>query len=134
MDPDQPLLDASNGGRRRLLIVDDEQKICAMLAEHFALKGFDVRAASRGDEAILLAQAFQPHVVLLDLLMPGMSGADALPHLKALTPPPKVLIVSAADHEDVIQGALARGADCYVCKPLNLEELDHLVTGVCPPR
>lgn len=132
MEPDLPLQPGVGGTRRRLLIVDDEQKICAVLAEHFSLKGYEVRSVCRGEEAVLLAEAFHPHVVLLDLLMPGLSGADTLVQLKQSPAPPKVVIISAADHEDVVQGVLARGADFYVCKPLNLTELDHIVTGVCP--
>ena len=134
MDPAQPLQLRSSGQRRRLLIVDDEQKICAMLAEHFSLKGYEVRMVGRGEEAVALAKAFNPHVVLLDLLMPGLSGADTLVELKRLTPAPRIMVISAADHEEVLDGLLEKGADFYVCKPLNLTELDHLVTGICPAR
>lgn len=118
--------------QRKLLIVDDEEKICHLLAEYFSLKGYEVRTVLRGEEALALAPAFHPDVVLLDLLLPGMDGVNTLKHLKQLTPAPKVLMLSAADHEDVGKGALALGADFYICKPVNLHDLEHLVSGFYP--
>ena len=128
MSADQGALPRS----RRLLVVDDEEKICRLFTDHFTLKGYEVRAVCRGEEALALAAVFQPNVVLLDLLMPGIGGIDTLKQLKQLSPPPKVLMVSAADHEDVARGALDLGADFYVCKPVNLGDLDHLVEGFYP--
>lgn len=119
---------------RRILIVDDEAKICHFLAEHFRFNGYEVREVQQGEEALAISQVFQPHVVLLDLLMPGMNGIETLNELKRLPHPPKVLMVSAADHEDVVKGALELGVDFYVCKPVNLSELDHLVDGFSPSK
>ena len=120
------------GALRKLLIVDDEEKICRLLGEYFSLRGYDVRAVGRGDEAVALAAVFRPNVVLLDLLIPGMSALDTLKRLKQLTPAPKVLMLSGADHEEVARGALELGADFYVCKPPDLSQLEHLVNGVYP--
>ena len=122
----------SNGAPRRLLIVDDEEKICRLLSQFFSLRGYEIRTVSRGEEALALATAFHPDVVLLDLLMPGMSGVDTLKELKQLTPVPKVLMLSGADHEEVAQGALQLGADFYICKPPDLSQLEHLVNGFHP--
>jgi len=121
-----------NGSQRRLLIVDDEPKLRRVLMDYFTLKHYEVRVSVRGDEALVLAGIFQPHVVLLDLLMPGLDGIATLKALKQLSPAPKVLILSGADHTDVVQGALELGADFYVCKPPQLAELEHLVDGFCP--
>ena len=126
-------MDETNGhDPRRLLIVDDEEKVCSLLAEFFALKGYEVRSVRGGAEAIALSGAFHPNVVLLDLLMPGMSGIDTLRELKRLDPPPKILMLSAANDERVVQGALQLGADFYVCKPTDLGQLAHLVNGFYP--
>jgi DNA-binding response OmpR family regulator len=123
-----------SGGSRKLLIVDDEQKICNLLEEYFSLKGYEVRTVHRGEEAVVLAGVFHPDVVLLDLMMPGMSGVDTLKALKRCCPAPKVLMLSAADHEDVARGAIELGADFFICKPPQLSQLEQLVNGVCPPR
>ena len=117
--------------KRRLLVVDDEAKICRMLAEHFSIQGYEVMTARRGEDAMTIAYAFHPAVVLLDLLMPGMNGIDTLKQLKQLNPAPTVLMISAADHEEVVKGALNLGADSYVHKPLKLLELDLLVNDCC---
>ena len=117
---------------RKILIVDDEEKICQLLEQYFSFKGYEVRAVQRGEEALALANVFHPDVVLLDLLMPGMNGVDTLKALKQLRPPPKVLILSAADHEKVMEGALNLGADFYVCKPPHLSELERLINGFYP--
>ena len=117
---------------RRLLVCDDEQKICSVLTQYFALKGYEVRAVNRGDEALALVDVFHPSVVLLDLLMPGMTGLETLKDLKQHHPRIKVIMLSAADHQDVAQGAIELGADSYVCKPANLAQLEHLIHGVWP--
>ena len=119
---------------RRLLIVDDEEPVCSLLSRFFALKGYETRSVCRGEEAVALASAFHPHVVLLDLLMPGMSGMDTLKQLKRLSPAPKVIMLSSADHEEVAKGSLELGADLYVCKPADLGQLEVLVNGFCPSQ
>jgi len=63
---------------RRLLIVDDEMKVCRTLADYFLSKGYEVRAVGRGEEALALVGVFEPEVVLLDLLLPGISGVDRM--------------------------------------------------------
>lgn len=130
-----PARDGSSPGivHRKLLVVDDEEKIRHLLAEYFTLKGYEVWIACRGEDAVALTRAYQPDVVLLDLLMPGLSGVDTLRLLKQLTPSPRVLMLSAADHEEVVQKVLSLGADFYVCKPVNLVQLEHLVNGFAPP-
>ena len=118
--------------QRKLLIVDDEQKICTLLSEYFRFKGYDIRSVNRGEEAIALVQAFRPDVILLDILMPGISGIDTLKRIKQIDPSIKVIMLSAADLEDVVQGALKLGADSYMCKPADLIQLEHLVEGFWP--
>ena len=118
--------------QRKLLIVDDEEKICALLSRYFSMKGYEVRTVYRGEEALALVNVFHPDVVLLDLLMPGMNGVETLKRLKQLSPAPRVIMLSAADHQEVAQGALKLGADYYVCKPPDLSELEHLVNGFWP--
>jgi len=113
-------------------VVDDERKICDLLSAYFARRDFEVRAVGRGEEAVALADVFHPDVVLLDLLMPGMDGVEALKRLKALHPAPRVIMLSAADDEEVMRGALRLGADFYVCKPVDFAELGRLVAGFLP--
>lgn len=115
----------------KLLIVDDEHKICDLLAKHFTLKGFEARTVYRGNEALVIARQFQPDVVLLDFLMPGLDGMDTFKELKQMDSPPRVLMISAADQEETIQGALDLGVDFYICKPIDLSDLDQKIEQVC---
>ncbi|MBI3324721.1 MAG: response regulator [Candidatus Omnitrophica bacterium] len=119
-------------GSRRLLIVDDEAKVCQSLALYFVTKGYEVRTVARGEEALALADVFRPDVVLLDLLMPGMNGIELLKIFKQQAQAPKIIMLSAADDEQVVSGALQLGADAYMCKPANLAQLEHLVSGFWP--
>lgn len=123
---------ASAGAGRRLLVVDDEQRICLLLSEYFSMKGYDVRTVSRGEEALAILDVFQPTVVLLDLLMPGLGGIETLKQIKQRAPTLKVIMLSAADLEDVVQGALQLGADSYMCKPADLTQLERLISGFWP--
>ena len=128
----QARVEGQSGAPRKLLIVDDEERFCRLLERFFALKGYQVRSVCGGEEALALAAVFQPDVALLDLLMPGMSGVDTLKGLKQLNPSIKVLVISAADLEEVARGAIKLGADSYVCKPADLPQLERLVNGFCP--
>jgi len=118
--------------RHRLLIVDDEAKICDLLSQYFSLRGYEVRTVRGGEEALVLAESFQPHAILLDLLMPGLGGVETLKRLKQVGRNAKILMLSSADHDDVVEGALALGADFYICKPPNLHELEQLINGFLP--
>ena len=128
----QPPPESPENGPRRLLVCDDEKKICSLLAQYFTLKGYEVRSVNRGEEALALVDVFQPGVVLLDLLMPGMTGVETLKGLKQYHPGIKVIMLSAADHQDVARGTIQLGADFYMCKPANLTQLEHLVNGFWP--
>ena len=112
--------------------MDDEVKLCRLLGDYFSMKGYEVRTVGCGEEALALAGAFLPDVVLLDIVMPGLSGIDTLKELKQRAPTPKVIMLSSADHEEVVKGALDLGADFYVCKPADLHQLEVLVNGFCP--
>ena len=120
-------------GSRKLLIVDDEPKLCRVLSQYFSLKGYEVRAVNRGEEALALVPVFQPHVVLLDLLMPGLSGIEVLRQLKQGHPATKVVMLSASDRDDVVRRTLTLGADAYVCKPADLVKLQQVLEGLWAP-
>ena len=120
--------------RHRLLVVDDEPKICHTLSGYFEHHGFEVRTVLRGEEAFALLDVFHPDVVLLDILMPGMDGIEALKRLKRICPSTKVIMLTAVNHDEVVKGALKLGADFYVTKPVNFSNLEHLVSGFLPSR
>lgn len=109
----------------RLLIVDDEQKLVSILKGFLETKGFDVRTASSGAEAMQLVEQHQPHLMLLDLNLEGsaVSGLDVLTKAKARFPNMVVFVVSGYTEEEKKEQALKQGADRYLEKPLLLPDV-----------
>ena len=109
----------------RILVVDDEPDIVALVAYHLAKAGYRVSTASSGTEAIESTRRDRPALVVLDLMLPGMSGYDVLEQLRAndATRGVAVLMLTARREEpDRIRG-LSLGADDYLTKPFSPQEL-----------
>ncbi|MBB5870870.1 two-component system OmpR family response regulator [Allocatelliglobosispora scoriae] len=107
----------------RVLVVDDEPNICALLHATLRLTGFDVRIANTGREALIIAEEFQPELVVLDVMLPDMDGFQIASKLRADGRGTPVLFLTARHSvEDRISG-LTVGADDYVTKPFSLEEV-----------
>ncbi|MGZ8376031.1 MAG: response regulator [Gemmatirosa sp.] len=109
----------------RVLVVDDEPDISALVAYHLAKAGYPVATAASGPEAIEAAHAQPTALVVLDLMLPGMSGFDVLEQLRAseATRHVAVLMLTARrDEADRIRG-LSLGADDYLTKPFSPQEL-----------
>jgi CheY-like chemotaxis protein len=113
--------------KARILLVDDQQLFRQMLAEHLDGEGFEVFEAESGEEALLELPRARPQVVLLDMLMPGMSGLEALREIKAVSPETCVVMVTAVEDLDTARGALAAGASDYVTKPFSLQYLNSVL-------
>ncbi|HKS06452.1 MAG TPA: response regulator transcription factor [Gemmatimonadaceae bacterium] len=109
----------------RVLVVDDEPDIVALVAYHLAKAGYRVSTAGSGPDALGAAQRERPSLVVLDLMLPGMSGFDMLEQLRAdpATREIAVLMLTARkDEPDRIRG-LSLGADDYLTKPFSPPEL-----------
>jgi two-component system phosphate regulon response regulator PhoB len=109
----------------RILVVDDEADIVALVAYHLMKSGYRVSTASSGTEALDAAQRERPALIVLDLMLPGMSGFEVLEQLRAsdATRDVAVLMLTARrEEQDRIQG-LALGADDYLTKPFSPREL-----------
>ena len=111
----------------KLLVADDEQKICRLLESFFVERGFDVTLAHDGEGAISCIQDQRPHLVFLDLHMPGLSGLDVLRQAKAIDQTIKVIIITAIEDEETIRQAKLLGAADYLIKPFSLEYLKEEV-------
>jgi len=112
------------GRLTRVLVVDDEPNICALLSATLRLIDFDVRVAGGGHEALATAVEFEPDLVVLDVMLPDLDGFQVAQRLRAGSGPGvPVLFLTARDAvEDRISG-LTVGADDYVTKPFSLEEV-----------
>ncbi len=109
----------------RILVVDDEPDIVALVVYHLAKAGYRVTSAATGPDALALAARDRPALVVLDLMLPGMSGFDVLSRLRedAQMAGVAVLMLTARKEEpDRIRG-LELGADDYLTKPFSPQEL-----------
>ncbi|MBC7563691.1 MAG: response regulator transcription factor [Gemmatimonadaceae bacterium] len=111
--------------QERILVVDDEPDIVALVAYHLAKTNYRVSTASNGTDALSIARSERPALLVLDLMLPGMSGFDVLEHIRAEegTRHIAVLMLTARKEEqDRIRG-LSLGADDYLTKPFSPQEL-----------
>ena len=109
----------------RLLVVEDEPDIAALISFHLVKAGYRVSTAANGTDAISQARQEHPVLVVLDLMLPGMSGYEVLEQLRAddATRDVAVLMLTARKEEqDRIRG-LSLGADDYLTKPFSPQEL-----------
>ena len=118
-----PITPGANG--ERILVVDDEPEIVALVAYHLAKTGYKVVTASSGQDALAMTRRERPSLIVLDLMLPGISGFDVLEALRSddSTRDVAVLMLTARREEpDRIRG-LSLGADDYLTKPFSPQEL-----------
>ena len=116
----------------RVLIVEDEPDIRALVVHHLKREGYQVSAASSGEEALRQVQAAPPDLVLLDLMMPAMDGLEVCRRLRqdpATVSLPIVMLTAKGDEVDRVLG-LEIGADDYIVKPFSPKELLARVRAV----
>jgi len=116
--------------RTRILIVEDEPAMVAGLRDNFEYEGYDVISAADGVEGLDRALADSPDLVVLDVMMPRMSGLDVCKQLKTKKPQLPIIMLTARGQEiDKVVG-LELGADDYVTKPFSIRELMARVKAV----
>jgi DNA-binding response OmpR family regulator len=106
----------------RILLVDDEQRILNFLSAKLITAGYDILTANDGYEALEQAQAQEPDLIVLDVLMPRMNGFEMLKELRTFSSVPVIFLSARGTDADRIKG-LSTGADDYLPKPFNPDEL-----------
>ncbi len=114
----------------RVLIVEDDIALGGVIAGYLRRAGFEVEAATDGSEGLALAHTWYPALVILDLMLPGISGLEVLRRLRDSGSDVLVLVLSALGAEDNRVVGLERGADDYVAKPFSPRELVLRVGGL----
>jgi DNA-binding response OmpR family regulator len=107
----------------RILIVDDDMDMRDNLAEVLSDADFEIHVAENGDRALALVAESPFDLVLLDLMMPGITGMEVLPLIKRESPATQVVMVTAFSTVDNAVEAMRKGADDYVTKPFKIDEL-----------
>ncbi len=113
---------AAQGKGIKILLVDDEPNILQFLELGLVKEGFTVMTALDGPEAIDIAERFAPHIVILDVMMPGMDGFEVCQSLKNRKPVAVIMLTAKEEVEDRVKG-LTLGADDYMSKPFSFGEL-----------
>jgi two-component system, OmpR family, response regulator len=107
----------------RILVVDDESSISELISTSLRFVGFDVRTAASGSEALVAAEEFKPHALILDVMLPDLDGFEVCRQIRNEGLNVGVLFLTAKDGmEDKVAG-LTIGGDDYMTKPFSLEEL-----------
>ncbi|MHB8318047.1 MAG: response regulator [Acidimicrobiales bacterium] len=112
----------SSTGSTRVLLVEDEESFIDALTIGLANEGFDVTVARDGTEALTLFEKSKPDLILLDLMLPKMSGIDVCRSIRAHSSVPIIMVTAKGTEIDTVV-ALEVGADDYVTKPYRLREL-----------
>ena len=114
---------------RKVLVVDDEPHIRTVLRGYLEADGFEVVEAADGETAVDLVRRDPPDLVLLDVMLPGIDGLEALRRLRAVSDAYVILVTARAEEVDKLVG-LAVGADDYVTKPFSPREVTARVKAV----
>jgi DNA-binding response OmpR family regulator len=120
---------------KRVLIVDDEPNIVTALEFLLEKRGYEVKVATNGEVALAEVEAFKPDLVLLDVMMPKVSGYEVCQRMRANPQWQgiKIVMLSAKGREVEVSKGMSLGADLYVTKPFSSAELvatiDRLVSG-----
>jgi len=113
--------------KSRILVVDDEEEVLNTLSKFLTLKGYDVYTAKDGLKAIEKVKEVRPHVVLLDIIMPGMSGIDTLKEIKKIDPRVGVIMATAVTDEELAKRTIQLGAYDYITKPFDLNYIETVL-------
>jgi two-component system phosphate regulon response regulator PhoB len=132
MRPLSLAVDASRAVTVKILIVEDVESLALLLRYNFEAEGFQVAVAQRGDEAELAVAEDPPHLIVLDWMLPGLSGIELCRRWRsgrASRNIPIIILTARGEEADRIRG-LAVGADDYVVKPFSVPELMARVKAI----
>jgi DNA-binding response OmpR family regulator len=108
------------GTRKKILLVDDERAILNLLSIKLRVTGYDVVTAVNGEKALQLIKSENPDLMLLDVIMPGISGLEVLEKTRSHSKMPIIVLSARPDNS---QKALALGANFFISKPFDIDDL-----------
>jgi CheY-like chemotaxis protein len=116
-----------------VLVVDDEPDLLEIVADRLGAAGYRVVTARDGQEAIDVARAIQPAVIVLDLKMPRLGGFEALPAIRRVAPAARVIVLTGSPNRPLADACRARGADDFLLKPFDARELLRRLARAADP-
>ena len=114
---------------KKILVVEDERKIADIIVAYLDREGYSAKTTASGTEALDLADSFHPDLVVLDLMLPDLSGEEVCKELRKRSDVPIIMVTARTAEEERIKG-LEIGADDYVTKPFSPRELVARVKSV----
>lgn len=114
---------------KKLLVVDDDPNICELIELYFMKEGYEVKACHEGDKAVDAFKDFDPDIILLDLMLPGMDGYDICREIRKESSVPIIMLTARGETLDRVVG-LELGADDYIPKPFESKEVIARVKAV----
>ena len=112
---------------KKILVVDDDVAIGNMLKKFLSKKGYETIVALSGEEAIKKVKEERPHVVLLDIRMPGMDGVETLKKIREIDKEVGIVMITAVKEEETGKKCMELGAYDYITKPLSLDYLETVL-------
>lgn len=106
----------------KILLVDDEEMIIEVLQAYFEKEGWEINSASNGIEALKKVKEFQPDLIILDLMLPDITGEEVCRLIRKESDVPIIMLTAKSSEEDLINGIVI-GADDYVTKPFSPREV-----------
>lgn len=113
----------------RVQIIEDEPKLAQLLMDYLGAAGYQTDWVNHGREALARFQAFQPDLVLLDLMLPGRDGLDVCKDIRRVSQVPIIMVTARVEEIDRLLG-LEIGADDYICKPFSPREVMARVKAI----
>lgn len=123
--------DALESGRRKALIVDDDEELVELIRDALEMDGrFDIRIANNGFDAGMMAKEYHPDIIILDVMLPDINGKEVCQRVRsdAVLADVKIICISGMVEADKIQDLMDSGANEFLQKPF---EVDNLLTQVC---
>lgn len=114
---------------KKILVVDDKKELRALLKDYLEQEGFDIVQAEDGQKALFVARQEKPDLIILDLMMPEMSGYEFMRIYSREADTPTIILTAKLDENDKVLG-LELGADDYITKPFSLRELTARIRAV----
>jgi DNA-binding response OmpR family regulator len=115
--------------RVRVMVIEDDPTIAEVVCRYLQRDGFDVESVPDGLQAVALATARPPDLMILDLMLPGLDGLEVFRRVRTVSPTPVIMLTARGDEGDRVMG-LELGADDYVAKPFSPRELMARVRSV----
>ena len=116
-------------GKQKILIVDDDKHIAELISLYMMKDGYETEEVYDGREAVKMAESFQPDLILLDLMLPGMDGYQVCTEIRKTSRVPIIMLTAKGETFDKVLG-LELGADDYIVKPFDPKELVARVKAV----